>query len=346
MKRIVKSLRKETIKKVLILAFAVCYISASAQQDSTKNELSGNIESYADKLSIYAYSIQKFNNFELKSKGQKDRLQYGPNENLNLGLGFSYKWIGIGAAFKLGSINSDNDLYGETNSFDLQMDIYSRKFLFNGNFQFYQGFYWRNPDKYFPDWSIEDSAVVRPDIITGSFGFSGTYILNHENFSFKAAYQSTERQLKSAGSWLLGLRFSVYAINADSSLVPIEAHDLYPNTIDFTALGTINWGGAFGYTHTFVFSKYFYFNAALMIGINLQSVEAFNLQGESLGSDGKLSSNALFRMALGCNKPTHFYGFNVSTDSFLVKDPNETEFSYNYGKIRFYYGRRFNVGKK
>lgn len=341
-----KILRTEITRIAFLIAFSLSFLILSAQQDSIETELQSNIESYSDKLAIYTYGISKFSSFELKGEGQKDKLQYGPNENLNLGLGFSYKWMGIGAAFNLGFVNSDNDLYGKTNSFDLQMDVYARRLLLSGNLQVYQGYYWRNPDKYFPEWSIEDSADVRPDIATLTFGFSGTYVFNHENFSFKAAFQNTERQLKSAGSWLLGMRFSIYGIFADSSLVPIELHDLYPTAIDLAGLGTANFGAAFGYTHTFVFAKYFYFNAALMIGVNLQSVTAYNLLGESIGSDGKLSSNAQFRAALGCNKPKHFYGLNVSTDSFLVKDPNATEFSYNYGKIRFYYGRRFNVGKK
>lgn len=344
MKRNERILKSGIIK--FLVAALVCTSNLLAQNDTTTITTNTNIESYSDKLGIYVYGIQKFSNFELKGEGQDEKLQYGPNENLNLGLGFNYKWMGLGAAFNLGFVNSDNDLYGETSSLDLQMDIYSRKLLLSGNFQYYQGYYWRNPDDYFEDWSIEDSAVVRPDIVTATFGFSGTYVFNHERFSFKAAFQNTERQIKSAGSWLLGMRFSGYAINADSSLVPNELHDLYPEAVELAGLGTVNFGFAGGYTYSLVFAKYFYLNAALMVGFNLQAVSAYNLQGETLGSDGKVSSNALFRMALGCNKPTHFYGISVNADSFLVRDPNETEFSYNYGKVRFYYGRRFNAGKK
>lgn len=338
------------IIRAIGLFFAIFWISFTNAQEEvnlvlSRDSTNSNIESYSDKLGIYAYGISKFSNFELKGEDQSESLRYSPNENLNIGLGFNYKWMGLGVALNLGFINSDNDLYGKTNSLDFQLDIYTRKLLLNGNLQFYQGYYWRNPENYFPDWSIEDSAIVRPDIITGTFGFSGTYVFNHENFSFKAAFQNTERQLSSAGSWLLGARFSIYAISADSSLVPNELHDLYPNAVSLAGLSTVNLGISGGYTYTLVFAKYFYFNAALMIGLNLQSVAAYDLQGASLGEDGKMSSNAFFRAALGCNKPRHFYGFSVSTDSFLVKDPNATEFSYSFGKVRFYFGRRFNLGK-
>lgn len=328
-----------------VLVVLISVTSRVLSQTENSDSVSVNVESYTQHLGIYLYGIQKINNFEIKAKEQNTKLEYSPNENLNLGLGFNYKWMGLGFAMNFGFINSDTELKGESKSLDLQLDIYKDRFLLNGNFQFYQGYYWKNPDAYFPDWNTEDSLVVRPDISTVTLGLNGTYVFNHDEFSFKAAYQNTERQLTSSGSWLLGVKCSLYGIAADSSMIPLEVYESYTEAVELGGLGVVNLGTAGGYTHTFIFAKHFYFNAALMIGLNLQSVNVTNLNGESIDEYAQLSSNALLRIAIGCNKESHFYGFTVSTDSYLVRKSDDVEFSYNYGKVRFYYGRRINMTK-
>lgn len=317
--------------------------SGFSQTDSIKIDSASNFESYSHKLGVYLYGIQKYNNFELKNKAEKVKVAYSPNENLNLGLGFTYKWLGVGAAFNFAFINSDNEIYGKTQNVDLQLDIYTKRFLMNGNFQFYKNYYWKNIEDFYPGWNIKDSAVVRPDISTATLGFNTIYIFNHKTFSFKPAFQNTQRQLRSAGSWLAAGRFSIYGIGADSSIVPDKLQASFPLITGVGSLGTLNLGGAFGYTHTFVLAKYFYFNAAAMIGVNLQTVSMADLEKSNIYQKGKLSSNGFIRLALGCNKPTHYYGFSAWSDSFLITNPSKTEFSYNYGKFKFFYGRRFNI---
>ncbi len=333
-------------KTIVFFVVLACTIPAKSQAGVQDTTAESNIISYKQRLNVYLFGIQKFSNFEIKNKEQEKKLKYVPNESLSPGVGFNYKWLGFSAAFNLGLHNEDKELYGETNSLDLQLDIYSKKYLFNAYFLFYESYYWKNPKDFFPSWNIKDSALVMPEIKTATFGFSAIHILNYEDFSFKAAYQNVERQVSSAGSWLVGLKFSIYGIASDSSIVPGILHSKYPNAVDFSGLNAINLGTAFGYTYTFIFSEFFYFNAALMIGINLQAVSTRRLNGELIKGDGKISSNAMFKSALGCNKPKLFYGITFSSDSFLVKNPNDTEFTYNYGKLRIFYGLRFNVGKK
>lgn len=304
-----------------------------------------NRVSYSDKLGIYLYGITKYSNFQFKEAGQRNDsvLRYSPNGNFNLGAGFSYKWLGIGVAFNLGFINNDDELKGETNSLDLQVDLFSNRLFFNGNLQYYKGYYWNNPQVYYPDWNINDSLLVRPDISTVTLGVKGIYIFNHDRFSFKAAYQYSERQLKSAGSMLLGARFSLYGIDADSSFIPTHLHEFYSNSTDIVGISSLSLGASFGYTYTFILGKYVFINALLMTGINSQFISTQDINDEELESGAKLSTNLTFRMAVGINKPKVYYGMSFFADSFLIRNPNETELSYSYGKFRIYYGRRFNI---
>jgi hypothetical protein len=326
----------------IVITTGRCVFSQSAT-DSIIDK--SNIESFSDKLSIYSYGISKFNNFEISANGNQHKVRYNPNENLNLGLGFNYKWLGVGLSYDFGFLNSDQDLYGESKSLDLQMDVFSKQVLYSGNFQYYQGYYWQNPDEFMHNWNASDSVQIRSDIKTVTFGLNGTYVFNNDKFSFKAAFQNTERQLSSAGSWLLSGKLSVYSISADSSLVPFDVQELYPNAKDIKGLSVINLGSAGGYTYTYVLGDYFYFNAALMMGLNLQMVSRINLSNENIGGETKISSNAQFRLAIGCNKPKVFYGFSATFDSYSIRNSEESYFNYNYGRIRFFYGRRFNVAR-
>ena len=311
--------------------------------DSTS--IHANRVSYTDKLGVYIYGINKFSNFQFKENGQHNDsiLRYKPNGNFNLGAGFSYKWLGIGAAFNLGFINNDEELKGNTSSLDLQVDIYSKRFITNVNLQSYQGYYWSNPEAFYPEWNKIDSLVVRPDISTITLGVNGIYIFNHNRFSFKAAYQYSERQLKSAGSMLLGVRFSLYGIGADSSFIPPHLVDYYPNSTEVGGVSSISLGASFGYTYTFILGKYVFINALLMTGLNSQAISVTDISDEELASASKISTNITIRAAIGVNKPKTYYGLNFASDSFLIRNPNDTELSYAYGKFRLYYGRRFTL---
>lgn len=348
-----RGLAKETIRiwnlrcicgfLYLLLFSGFCTLNAQDIIAYDSLELASNRVSYSESLGLYVYGINKYSNFNFKEGGHKNDsvLKYSPNGNFNLGAGFSYKWLGIGAAFNLGFVNNDNDLKGETTSLDLQVDLYSKRYFFNGNLQYYSGYYWQNPNVFYPDWNINDSLVVRPDITTVTAGVNGIYIFNHERFAFKAAYQYTERQIKSAGSMLLGMRFSIYSIDADSSFIPTHLHEFYPNSTNIGGLSSLSLGASFGYTHTFILGKYGFVNGLLMTGLNSQVISTRDLNDDELESAAKMSSNFTLRLALGVNKPNVYYGMNFTGDSFLIKNPNATELSYSYGKFRMYYGRRF-----
>lgn len=332
--------------RLLIIFFCLIFFLASnflkAQKDTSYLN-PDYVSSFYGKLGIYAYGISKYSTFEFNDTENRKSLAYKPNENLNFGLGLNYKWMGIGLAFNFGAINNDNDLYGKTQSLDLQVDLYSKKWVWSGNFQVYSGYYWSNPDKFFNNWSIKDSVVIRPDIVTFNFGFGGIYTVNSEKFSLKSAFVNTEWQKKSAGSLLIGGFMSLYAMSASSSLVPVQLYSEYPNSVDMASVSSLNLGSAVGYAYTLVIRKHFYINLALMLGLNLQGVSAFDLEGEELGHDNHISSNFHSRFAIGYNHEKYYFGLSAASDGFLLRNPNDTEFSYGYGKVRFFYGRRFTL---
>ncbi len=319
---------------------------AFSQQNDSLYVVTEPYYSFKNKLSIHLYGITKFNNIEIRDPSADTIIRYQPNENFNIGAGFNYKWAGISGAFNFKFINNDNHIYGNTTSFDLQSDIYTRKYIWTINLQSYYGFYWGNVNVFDTTWSIRDSVPLRPDIISVNLGANMIYTFNHEKFSFKAPYVYTERQMRSAGSWLYGAYISLYSLQTDSVIVPIMLQTAYPLYDSLTSLTTFNIGSSIGYSYTFIFFDKFYFNGTLMIGLSLQAVGAYDLFGRMLMEEGKFSTKSHLRLSLGANDDKSYYGISVILDSYPIRNQFESSFVYNYGKVRIFYGRHINWNNK
>ncbi len=320
---------------------------ASVNSFSQKADSATGFISYSQKLGVYFYGISKFSNFQIEGTELNKSIDYSPNNNFNLGAGFNYKWIAFAFAFNFKFINNnDKELYGDTKSSDIQIETFMKKYLVSGNFQVYKGYYWKNPDDFYTNWSKKDSLIIKPKLSTVNFALDVIHIFNYESFSLKAAYIGTERQLVSSGSWLVGAKASIYGAADDSTLVPEILTGYYPEASRIAQLTAINVGGALGYSHTFVFKKYYFTNITFMLGVNVQGVGVNSSSGENLGIDSKIGSNAYLRFAIGCNKEKKYYGISVNIESYVVRNPNETQLTYDYGKLKLYYGKRFNLRMK
>jgi hypothetical protein len=292
-------------------------------------------------LSVYTYGILKYNQMELRSSDKKTTIRYKPNENFNLGLGFTYKWMGLGGAFNLKFINNDEAIYGNTTSLDMQLDLFTRRMLMTVNLQAYEGYYWRDPDQYYSNWSTLDSVVIRPDITSFGFNTSGIYVFKHEKFSLRAAYSNTEWQQISAGSWIMGAYASLYAVNADSSLIPGVASSSFPVYSDINKIAAANLGGLFGYSQSWVLKRKFYINLTGALGIALQISGASDRLDTDPASSVGLAPKLHLRLAAGFNNERYFYGISVISDNSFIPNKESAEFSYQFGRVRFFYGIHF-----
>jgi hypothetical protein len=89
--------------------FATALKTDSIDKDTTKTYF----VSYQDKHGLYGYGINKYNTFSFVDLETNRELQYSPNGQFNLGLGFTYKWLGLGVAFSPGFINNDDDEFAK-----------------------------------------------------------------------------------------------------------------------------------------------------------------------------------------------------------------------------------------
>jgi hypothetical protein len=334
---------------IIICAVVVMSIKVAAQDLNIKEikHDTNYVKDLSDKLSLRVYGINKFNKFNIYNESSGHTLQYAPNSDLNLGFGINYKWFGIGFAFNFPFVNNDDDIYGTTNRFDFQLNIFTRNSLVDVYFQSYQGFYVENPESYIDDWEIDQGYPIRSDIRTSTLGASYLYMLKSKKFSARAAFIQTELQKKSAGSFLGGGFFSLFNMSADSSVVPVELKPVYDSVLFFNQISVSSFGLAFGYSHTFVMWKKIYFSITLVPGIAVQRFDVTYKDVINNRQGARGAFRMLSRIALVYNSEKWYTGLTFQDDGFsnsTGKDSNNT-LSYDVGVLRFFYGRRFDIQK-
>lgn len=336
--------------KVLVLFCLMvfsCLVDAQSDKELVVGETNfrydtSSIQSYSDKLGLYIYSIRKIRRYEFKNKELNKRLKFEPNGQTNLGLGFNYKWMGIGVAVSMPFINKDNDKYGETKRFDLQLNLFSRFMGVSAYYQNYHGFYLSNPNDFFK-WENNYYPLLG-DVQSASVGASVFYFFNNKKFSYKAAFVRNEVQKKSAGGFILGAYFDLDVITAPSGFIPEELPDSLVQIFDFNGYSTFVTGVSFGYAYTLKMFRKMFINLSLVPGIGYRNLSIWYISSIT-ETKPSFTGSVNARMSLGYEGKRLYWGMTgiVNTESFKYES---VDISSNNGQIRFYFGKRFNLGKK
>ncbi|MBC7920199.1 MAG: DUF4421 family protein [Ferruginibacter sp.] len=281
---------------------------------------------------------QRYFNFNLKSKvdpGKK--VFYAPNVRGTYGIGVYYRKLGLEFSVGLPAGDRENTLFGKTKSFDFQINSYGQKLGYDVSFQSYRGFYQKNPREFDTQWSVIRGYPQRADLRALNAGLNVYYIFNQSRFSYQAAFNQTERQLRSAGSpLLLGSLFHSH-LRSDSTLYPVSGAT--PQGIAFED-GSFNiLAFAPGYVHTFVLNKDFYVSPSLFWGLALRQ-QAYRVDGRyQSGLD--VGQKVNFRLAAGYYGRKTFAGINVVLDNNRM-DLENVRLKTSGVNIKFFAGYRFN----
>jgi hypothetical protein len=296
---------------------------------------------YSNNLDLFLYGKRKYNSYQIVHPVNEKVLEYSPNQQLNLGFGFHYKWLGIGIAMNFGFVNNDDDLYGKTKRLDWQTNIYSQKAVFDFYLQYYKNFYVVNPSEVFPKWQEGDANYIRPDMYSITFGLGGMYILNNKRFSYRAAFLQTAVQKKSAGSYMFGGDVFLQGIGADSSIFPSgSGFDTLPAVVSHSAL-------YFGFTNAYAYNFVFFKN--YFVSLSLAAIVQVGKTGSKL-EDGTGAGNykpilhIQPRFAMGYNSHKWYAGLSFVRDVYMeIADTEKGQITYAFesGNFRFFMGMRF-----
>jgi hypothetical protein len=318
-------------KKILVLIVLMFSIwrPGLAQYDSTY------IESYSGYLVGRFLVNRKYTTMNISSSRRDYSLRYRPNKTFSAGLGASYRFATLNLTV---GILQPQESRGRTRDIDIQLHKYGRKFTVDLLLQTYKGFYLADRSFSPPG----EEYYVRPDLAVNAFGGAFQYIFNHRKFSYRAVFQQTESQKKSAGSFLAGFELYIGRFKGDSSIIPSSAITGGPPEL-IRKLRFIDFGPNGGYAYTWVYKNLFLM-ASASVSLNATINQVFN-EGEPQNYLG-VSPNTFFRVATGYD--TRKWSVNVILITRGLHFPafEDRTFNVNSGRYRFNFIYRFEPGRK
>lgn len=332
---------------IFVLGFIFSIFTLMGQKGIDTNKVYyKNIIDLSEKLNVHFYGKQKMTSFAFDDENTGKSIRYKPNSQFNLGFGFNYKFLGIGIAFNFKFINNDDEKYGNTDRYDWQINAYGNKSVLDFAFFGYKSFYVENPKSTFPNYVEGEPNYIRPDINTFSLGLSYIYLFNHKRFSYKAAFVSTAKQKKSAGSFLLGSQFLWQKAQGDSSFFPVNSY--FSELPSLKSFNRISIGVLSGYAYNFIIHKDYYLSLSLSIAQNIGK-QSYSIESTFYQQNWMPGFDLLPRFATGYNFEIWYGGFSLVAKFTAIKTIKNYDgllLNYQFGNFRLFIGRRFDVRSK
>ncbi len=226
----------------------------------------------------FVYPLVVFNVTSRQNKGSSFNWQ--PAMPGLVGLAIRIKKVYAAAMFRLPASKALTQKYGDTKFRDIYVNIQGRIVSWGIFYRDYKGFYLADYKKFYPKWN-EDSLGFPTSknlhIIEGGLNLGFNF---NKNFSLNAAFAQSERQKKSAGSFLMTLSERYQRIETDSNIVPVDQAVNYP-TLDryiggdfFTTIFSIGGG------YQVVMGK-FHFTPVVLLGSGVQ-IQNYQQPGKNL----------------------------------------------------------------
>ncbi len=268
-------------------------------------------------------------------------LKLYPNGSSVFRLNLNYRFLSLGFNFipQILSNNDDDFIKGKTTGFGFSTALNFSHWVQEFRYTKTTGYYLENTSDYQSDWNEGDPYIQFPDLHYRSFqGITG-YNFN-QHFSTKALLFGTERQLKSAGTFLPTLQYRYYII--DNRVEPTNASPTQESK-NFEILANV------GYYYTHVINQSFYASAGASTGYGLVSSKIItNYPGDRLETK---QNNGVFkwdaRGAIGYNAERIFSGMLITAENRRFRQQNTNAINTNWRVyLQFHVGYRITAPKK
>ena len=306
------------------------------------------VEAYKDELTVRAYVSRKQNGYNLSNRLFSPWIKYKTNDNLLLGMGYTYSFLTLNLAVKMPFINQDDHLYGESKYFDLQAHSIFRSYIVDLYLQWNKGYYISNPEDLVPNWSASSAFPQRGDLRTHILGLNVQYLFNSSRYSYKASFLQNEFQKRSAGSPIVGVEAYWMLGMADSVLVGgyIPPSGFLEDN-PFNQVDIMNVGINGGYAYTFVSKEKLFLSLSTVFGISGGYNQVHHTASSvttNMGISAGFTNST--RISLGYNTKRYYVGLSYIHFTMTNLSPGYGNwFAYNTGNLRFNVVRRFQLKK-
>lgn len=318
------------------------------EEDTTTYYDPAYIKFYRDELTTRIFLSRKQSGLNLSQSLMQPWLKYRTNDNLLVGLGYTYSFLTINLAVKMPFINTDDDTYGKSRYVDLQTHTFFRSYIVDLYLQWSKGFYLSNPESAMNGTYPAGQFPIRGDMRTSIVGLNVHYLFNSSRYSYKAAFQQNQFQRKSAGSPLAGVEGYWVLGMSDSAMVTGEI--LPSGFLDdqpFNQVDMVNVGINGGYAYTFVWQEKLFLSLSAVVGLS-GAYNRVHYSNQSVTYHEGLSGgfNSSIRISLGYNSNEYYMG--ISFINFTMNNLTAGYgdwFSYSTGHIRLNFVKRFRLNR-
>jgi hypothetical protein len=263
-------------------------------------------------LDFYSFEIENPNiSYELKTKDKNDdyldQLNYEPNVHSFTGVSIGNKY---GAIF-LSSQNEEKEKSHVKASklFDIQFMGHVKNYLWELNYQNYQGLY------------ITDSEIEGSDLPTAnswSYGISIKHF-SKKDFSLKDSIGNFSKNKKTDWSWIQGIYINKSRLFSSDTLIPTQYELRFEQLAGLKSLETSNIGIDGGISGMFTY-KQFFMTGLISMGLHLQKQEFSGIDAEDR-TVTQLGSSVL--LGLGYDRVTGgSFGVQVRSQSIAIPVKN------------------------
>lgn len=308
-------------KGILIAVFTFCTCSAFAQKERTGPESkidSTFIRSYYNDLIVRIYSADKGNNFMITDRSNDLSIRFRPNDYYKLGVGVNYKWFGLKIGANLPTSNANESVYGKSSSFGLQSYIVARRFMLDIVAMKSKNYYLQLSGKNAKDFvaSGEEVYDVQSGLQSTNIGVNFIYVVNYKRFSYKAAFNQTDLQKRSAGSIIWGGGASLFETKGNEKLIADEINlNYFREWGGLDAIHSYTVYGGFGYAYSLVpFQRAILTGAVIgRLGVRYNQMD---FEESKVKFQTKPGMGAEFRLSAGYHLPWFYLGASLVRAQF------------------------------
>ena len=325
---------------MLFLVFFYSQLNAQNLLYAIETKIDGSfIKSYKDKLTLRLVLQNKNTERRILNNSTAKELIIKPNNGLNIGVGFNWRFIGGEIVFNSLNINNQQQK-GKTKALDLRFILPINTFLLEPYYVKYSSYYINNPTVLEPNyWLYHQEYPIFKSAKSFNVGITAYHVFNATKYTYKGVFIQNLHQIQSQGSWLAGIYIDYRAFHIgdkkQENTVLLQNNPLF----DINNERNTSFGITGGYAYTKSFRNGLILSGAFTpgFGINQNNVV---LKNNTLN---QTPLSIMFKgfIAMNYDKDKWFTGinFNFKSSRYLFNDA--VQIFDNFGIIRIQTGYRF-----
>lgn len=262
---------------------------------------------------------------------------YTPSFGPRIGPRILYKDFGTTITLPLPMPESEVHRRGSTVHRNFIVNTYWRENALDVYYQRYHGFYVVSP---WDELSFKRAAIYPqlPDAVVTNVGINWYYNFDSDRYSLKAAFDQTEFQLRSGGSWIAHGFYNHLEMGLGERFIKGSNDNELTEIPKMSSAKIDSLGGAYGYGHTYIRGRYFVTTQGLG-GIALQYQQVDRAVQKDLTTFA-LALKFNINLAAGYNHKDYIVGAKILIDT-LSSRVETVEVSSSLASAQIFAGQRF-----